>query len=146
MPKYLPTYEFQTNANAKFKYHMCNNLFFRGQSWGWKEDGRGQSHGRGQMFHTIITDWIQAHAVSPPKKKGKNIPKNQVFAEIYHDVVASEKTVWFRKFDTGIIIEHKKDQNISMKVMGIDWATISHPTGTELMGSVKVASALQKFV
>merc|ERR550534_380144 len=33
------------------------------------------------------------HAVSPPKKKEKNIPKNQVFAEIYHDVVASEKTV-----------------------------------------------------
>ena len=80
------------------------------------------------------------------RKKGKNIPKNQVFAEIYHDVVASEKTVWFRKFDTGIITEHKKDQNISMKVMGIDWATISRPTGPELTGSVKVASALQKFV
>jgi len=41
------------------------------------------------MFHTIITDWI--HAVLPPKKKEKSIPKNQVFAEIYHDVVASEK-------------------------------------------------------
>jgi hypothetical protein len=25
MPKYLPTYEFQTNA--KFKYHMCNDFF-----------------------------------------------------------------------------------------------------------------------
>jgi len=61
------------------------------------------------------------------RKKKKNIPKNQVFAEIYHDVVASEKTVWFRKFDTGVIIEHKKDQNISMNVMGIDGATISHP-------------------
>jgi hypothetical protein len=36
-------------------------------------------------------DWI--HAVSPPKKKEKDILKNQVFAEIYHDVVASEKTV-----------------------------------------------------
>jgi len=43
------------------------------------------------MFHTIILDWI--HAVSPPKKKEKDILKNQVFAEIYHDVVASEKTV-----------------------------------------------------
>jgi len=87
------------------------------------------------MFHTIITDWI--HAVSPPKKKEKDILKNQVFAEIYHDVVASEKTVWFRKFDTGIIVEHKKDQNISMKVMGIDGATISH--GPELTGSVNVS-------
>merc|ERR1719382_823908 len=28
-----------------------------------------------------------------PKKKEKDILKNQVFAEIYHDVVASEKTV-----------------------------------------------------
>lgn len=61
------------------------------------------------------------------RKKKKNIPKNQVFAEIYHDVVASEKTVWVRKFDTGVIIEHKKDQNISMKVMGIDGATIGLP-------------------
>ena len=141
MPKHLPTYEFQTNA--KFKYHMCNNLSFRGQSWGWKEDGRGQSNGWGQMFYTIILDWI--HAVSPPKKKEKDILKNQVFAEIYHDVVASEKTVWFRKFDTGIIVEHKKDQNISMKVMGIDGATISHSTGPELTGIVKVASAFQNL-
>merc|ERR1719464_1505424 len=31
--------------------------------------------------------------VAAKEKKGKNIPKNQVFAEIYHDVVASEKTV-----------------------------------------------------
>ena len=79
------------------------------------------------------------------RKKKKNIPKNQVFAEIYHDVVASEKTVWFRKFDTGVIIEHKKDQNISMNVMGIDGATISHPTGPELTGSVKVASAFHNL-
>jgi len=79
------------------------------------------------------------------RKKKKDILKNQVFAEIYHDVVASEKTVWFRKFDTGIIIEHKKDQNISMKVMGIDGATISHSTGPELTGSVKVASAFQNL-
>merc|ERR1719464_1973370 len=55
----------------------------------------GQSDGRGQMFHTIITDWI--HAVSPPKKKEKDILKNQVFAEIYHDVVASEKNRLIQK-------------------------------------------------
>merc|ERR1719203_328540 len=87
----------------------------------------------------------------PKQWLGTNVPYNNIGLDPCRVAAKekrkryTEKSSFFRKFDTGIIVEHKKDQNISMKVMGIDGATISHSTGPELTGIVKVASAFQNL-